>query len=159
MDTAKLSEFIKKRCLLTAGDKESFNSMTIGWGSFGRLWNKPVCTVFVRPSRYTYDFMEKNDYFTVQFLKDGNGEALKVMGTVSGRDEDKVKLTGLTPVFLDKGVTYKEAYLTVVCRKIFFQDMDPKCIAPEDLKDFYSGEDEGNFHRVYVGVIEDIIVA
>lgn len=159
MDTAGLSEFIDRRCLLTAGDSKAFNSMTIGWGSFGRLWNKPVCTVFVRPSRYTYDFMEKNDYFTVQFLKDGNQEALKVMGVVSGRDEDKVKLAGLTPVFLEKGVTYREAYLTVVCRKIFHQDLDSECIAPSDLKDFYSGEDENNFHRVYVGVIEDIIRA
>ncbi len=159
MDTAGLSRFIEKRCLLTAGDRNSFNSMTIGWGSFGRLWNKPVCTVFVRPSRLTYDFMEKNDYFTVQFLKDGNGEALKVMGTLSGRDGDKVKLSGLTPVFLDKGVTYEEASLTVVCRKVFHQDMDPSEIPESDLRDFYSGEDEGNFHRVYVGIIEDIIEA
>ena len=63
-----LELFGKQNALLTAGDRTSCNTMTIGWAQMGTLWAKPVCTVFVRPERYTYTFMESHDYFTVSFL-------------------------------------------------------------------------------------------
>jgi flavin reductase (DIM6/NTAB) family NADH-FMN oxidoreductase RutF len=60
-----LHVFGRQPPLLTAGDKTGLNTMTIGWCQLGRLWNLPVCTVYVRPERYTYQFMESHDYFTV----------------------------------------------------------------------------------------------
>lgn len=62
--------FDKQWALLTAGDKNSYNAMTISWGGLGTLWNKPVATVYVKPIRYTHEFMEKSDYFTISFYSE-----------------------------------------------------------------------------------------
>ena len=89
--TEIFSLFGEKWALLTAGTKDSFNSMTIGWGGMGTLWGKPVITVYVKPTRYTYKFMNDSDYFTVSFYPEENRKALAVMSSKSGRDCDKVK--------------------------------------------------------------------
>ena len=110
--------------VLTAGEKENFNSMTISWGGLGTIWNKPVVTVYVKPIRYTYEFMENNKHFTISFYNKEYKEDLAILGSKSGRDSNKVSLTKLTPEFLEKSVSFKEAKLTIVCKKIYFQDMD-----------------------------------
>ena len=100
--------------LVTAGDREKFNMMTASWGSMGFLWNKPVVMVFVRPQRYTFEFSEKRDTFTLSFFDERYRRALNVCGSVSGRDTDKVKESGLTPYFTEAGnPAFEEA---VVCR-------------------------------------------
>ena len=76
--------------LLTAGNKESYNTMTISWGGLGTLWSKPTATVYVKPVRYTYKFMEANDYFTISFFSEKYRDALTLLGTKSGKDGDKV---------------------------------------------------------------------
>ena len=72
--------------LVTAGTKEKFNTMTASWGGIGWLWNKPVAFVFIRPERYTYEFVEKNDYLTLSFLGEENKKIHAVCGSKSGRN-------------------------------------------------------------------------
>ena len=91
------SVFGTNNALLTAGDREKCNTMTIGWCGLGRMWNLPACTVYVRPERYTYQFMESHDYFTVSVLPaEKKGTVMAYCGTKSGRDVDKFRECGLT---------------------------------------------------------------
>lgn len=76
--------FGTQNALVTAGDQSGCNTMTVGWCQLGRLWNQPVCTVYVRPSRYTYSFMETRDYFTVSVLPASEKETMKLCGSRSG---------------------------------------------------------------------------
>lgn len=156
---APLYTIDKEWALLTAGEKEKYNTMTISWGGMGTIWNKPVVTVYVRPTRYTYEFMEDNEYFTVSFYNDKYKKDLGILGTKSGRDIDKVSLTTLTPDFLEKATTFKEANVTLVCKKIYFQDLEKDNIDKESLplsefERFYKDEP---IHRMYFGEVVDII--
>ena len=131
--TNPFTKFDKDWALVTAGTKEKFNSMTIAWGAMGTLWSIPVLQIFIRPNRYTFKFLEENDYFTVSFYDKKYKRALGIMGTKSGKDFDKVKLAGLTPKFLENGITYEEATETYVCKKIYMKEMD-KTKFPENEK-------------------------
>ena len=104
--------FDKGWALVTAGDMDSFNTMTISWGGLGTLWNRPVATVYVKPIRYTHNFMESNEYFTVSFFDTDYRADLATLGTLSGKDGDKVAKTQLTPVTVGESVSFKEAKLT-----------------------------------------------
>lgn len=140
--------------LLTAGTEQDFNTMTIGWGGLGTLWRKPAATVYVKPVRYTYEFMNREDYFTVSFFSEDYRKDLGYLGSHSGKDEDKVSKTGLTPVALEHGVTFKEAAVTLVCKKMYWQDLDPDNM-PQDVVDlFYTTEAP---HRMYVGEVVEIL--
>ena len=110
--------------LVTAGTPEHFNSMTISWGSMGTIWSRPVISVYVRPDRYTWQFLKEAETFTVSFYPASMREALGKMGTLSGRDLDKVKAAGLTPKVLPDGMTFEEAEETFVCRKLYFHTLD-----------------------------------
>ena len=133
------TKFAKDWALVTAGTKEKFNSMTIAWGGMGTLWRVPVLQIFIRPNRYTFKFLEENDYFTVSFYDKKYKKALGIMGSKSGKDFDKVQLTGLTPKFLENGITYEEATETYVCKKIYMNEMD-KSKFPENVGDMYKDE-------------------
>ena len=139
--------------LITAGDKRSFNTMTASWGGLGWLWNKPVAFIFVRPERYTHDFLETSDKVTLAFFPEACREALNICGTKSGRDCDKVKLAGLTPVVLKSGaVSFSEARLTVEGRKLFKSDMkEEDFLDKEILKKCYT---TAGLHSVYILEIE-----
>ena len=155
---APLSDLDKNYALLTAGVKGDFNTMTISWGGFGTLWNKPVVTVYVKPIRYTYKFMENNDYFTVSFYDDKYKKDLITLGTKSGRDSDKISLTSLNPLYLDNSVSFEEANVTLVCKKIYYQDLNLELIKENLSNDIYNrfyGEDP--VHRMYIGEVVDII--
>ena len=98
--------------------------MTIGWGGLGELWQKPVCTVYVRQSRYTFQFMESHDYFTVSVLPESRKDVLLLCGTKSGRDTDKISTCGLTVCYgAGDAPFFDEAELVLVCRKLYAQDM------------------------------------
>ena len=142
----------KDSALLTAGSKSGFNTMTIGWATVGVLWGRNVFICFVRPSRYTYQFMESTDIFTVSFFDETYNNKLTYLGSHSGRDEDKVKKCNLTPVFLEQGVTFEEARMVFVCKKIYNQDLDQNLIS-ENIKVRYYPKDD--YHRMYVGEIID----
>ena len=150
-----LHVFGRQPPLLTAGDKTGLNTMTIGWCQLGRLWNLPVCTVYVRPERYTYQFMESHDYFTVSVLPPEAKKVTALCGSKSGRDVDKVKECGFTVRAAACGAPYfEEADLVLVCRKRFVQPMDPAAI-PADVKEkYYQAED---YHTLYIGEIVEVL--
>ena len=110
--------------LATAGSSGDFNTCTIAWGSLGDIWGPPnkgrsIVTIYISPARYTFEYLMKNDYFTVSFFDADYRKDLAYLGSHSGRDEDKVAKTRLTPVEIEHGVDYEEAKLTFVCRKIY----------------------------------------
>lgn len=142
--------------LLTAGSLSDFNTMTVSWGGVGELWGKDVAMVFVRPQRYTYEFMEKSEYFTLSFFGGAYKKELGVCGAKSGREVDKCKETGLVPVAAAQAVTFQQAKTVLVCRKVAFQDLDPKGFLDASIMDTYAAKD---YHRMYVGVIEKVLVA
>jgi len=142
--------------LVTAGSMGDYNTMTIGWGGLGTIWGKPVCTVYVRPSRYTMEFMDREEYFTVSIFE-GFKKELGYLGSHSGRDGDKVAAVGFEPVEVSNGVTFKQAKRTLVCRKLYKQLMDKSLIPEADVKSYYSGEDSENVHYMYIGEVVEII--
>ncbi|MDR1729989.1 MAG: flavin reductase family protein [Prevotellaceae bacterium] len=144
--------FGDKWTLITAGDSSSFNTMTASWGTMGTLWNKPVVFVFIRPQRYTFEFTERKEGFTLSFFKEEYREALQICGTVSGRDVNKIEKAGITPYFTPGGnVAFKEAYLVLECKKLYADFLDPKAfIDPEIASKIYP---ENDFHKVYVAEI------
>ncbi len=139
--------------LLTAGAMEHYNTMTIGWGGLGTLWGKPVATVYVKPIRYTHEFMENSELFTVSFYPQPYRKALGLLGTRSGRDGDKVAASGLTPVPLGGSVTFKEAQLSLLCKKIYRQDLNLAAM-PEDVKKTYYATEAP--HTMYIGEVLEI---
>ncbi|MEE0872696.1 MAG: flavin reductase family protein [Ruminococcus sp.] len=138
--------------LVTAGDRERFNTMTISWGGMGIMWNKPVVFSFIRPQRYTFEFTEQNDRFTMSFFDEEYRKALAFCGSKSGRDVDKVKETGLTPAFTEDGVPYfEEAKLVLVCKKLYAQDLNAQSITDQAVvSPNYNGND---YHKMYVSEI------
>ena len=100
--------------LITAGDEKKFNTMTASWGGAGVIWGKNVVTCYIRPQRYTKEFVDANETFTLSFFGPGHRDALTLCGKVSGRDCDKVKEAGLTPFFTDGTAAFREADLILV---------------------------------------------
>ena len=147
----------KQWMLVTAGTSTSFNTMTASWGGIGWLWNKPVAFIFIRPERYTHDFIEKNDRLTLSFYAEEYRKALQLCGSKSGRDTDKVAETGLTPVELENGtMSFDEARMTLDCRKLFKATMQEANFLDKDVLARWYGEKQGNLHDVYVVEIEGV---
>lgn len=137
--------------LITAGSPDGFNTMTASWGGMGVIWAKNVCFCVVRPGRHTYKFMEKADNFTLSFFDEDNRAALNYCGSHSGKDVDKVKETGLVPVFAEEGIYFAQARLVFCCRKLYFHDLDPRhFLDPKIDSANYPNKD---YHRMYVGEI------
>lgn len=148
--------FDEKWALITAGNKESFNTMTASWGGLGELWNKDVCFIFIRPQRYTYEFTEREEYFTVSFLPEEYKKALTFCGRNSGRDCDKVKEAGLTPVEFEESMGFEESEITVLCRKLYHQDINPEDLADKSIDSTcYPDKD---YHRMYIGEIVKVFI-
>ncbi len=139
--------------LLTAGTPEKFNTMTISWGGMGTMWFKPVVTVYVRKSRYTHEFLEAGDTFTLSFFPEEYKKDLGVLGSKSGRDGDKLALTSLTAKPVADTVGFREAARTLVCRKLYAQDMDVSAM-PESIAADYA---DGDVHTMYIAEVLDII--
>ncbi len=153
LKTDIFSLFNDQWALLTAGDRESFNTMTISWGGAGTLWGRSVVTVYVKPVRFTHQFMEQSPFFTVSFYPEEYRRALMLLGSRSGRDGDKVSASGLTPRFLENAVTFREAQTTLLCRKLYRQDMDISAIPPEAMGNYRTEAP----HTMYIGEVVDII--
>lgn len=140
--------------LLSAGDKNAWNTMTISWGGIGELWGRDVAFVFIRPQRHTKSFVDNNEYFTLSFFDEEYKNALKICGSKSGRDIDKAKETGLVPVFENETTFFEQAKLVIICKKIARQDMDPKGFLDESIIKNYK---ENDFHTSYVGEIIKVL--
>lgn len=140
--------------LVSAADGEKWNTMTISWGGVGELWGKDVVFAFIRPQRYTKEFMDKSDYFTVSFFDEEYKDALKICGTKSGRDCDKINLAGLSAQFDGEAVYPAEAKLVIKCRKIAVQKMDNAGFIDPSIESNYKS---GDYHFIYVGEIEKVL--
>ncbi|MBA4390390.1 MAG: flavin reductase [Syntrophus sp. (in: bacteria)] len=136
--------------LITAGSRESFNTMTGAWGGLGIMWEKKVAWCVIRPNRYTYKFVEESPFYTLSFLEEQYRDVLTYCGTKSGRDVNKVAETGLTPVFGENTIYFAEARLVLECKKIYFQDILPKNFLSPEIEEYYPQKD---YHRMYVGEI------
>ncbi len=143
--------------LITAGPPDAHNTMTASWGGLGVIWNKNICWCVIRPHRYTYEFVERADAFTLSYFDEDYRDALQLCGTKSGRDIDKAEAAGLTPVAGTlPGTTYfSEARMVLECRKIYFQDIDPSHFLDPGIQDNYPQRD---YHRMYVGEIVSCLV-
>ncbi len=160
MKEVKFSEFNVKAVdlwmnqwlLLTAGSKDDFNMMTVAWGSIGCMWSKPFVQIVVRPQRYTYRYMEKYNTFTLCAFPPEYHKDLKLLGTLSGRDGNKLNKTGLTirPSESIEAPAYNEANLILECKTIYFQDMQPQGFIDKSIINNYPQHD---FHRIYFGEI------
>ncbi len=149
--------FSVNNALLTAGDRETCNTMTIGWGQLGTIWGLPVCTVYVRPERYTYRFMEEKDSFSVSILAGQARDVARVCGTKSGRDLDKFAACGLTVAYGAGDTPYVESELVLVCKKLYAQDMSGDHLTDQRPSAFYT-EKMGNWHRCYIGEIVEAYI-
>lgn len=146
-----VSLFDDNWALLTAGNTESYNTMTVSWGAMGELWNKDVCFCFVRPQRYTYEFIEREEYFTLSFFAEDYKKALAFCGRNSGRDFDKAKETGLTAKAEGESVSFEEAEIVLLCKKVAFQDISPEGFLDSSIDSAcYPDKD---YHRMYIGEI------
>jgi flavin reductase (DIM6/NTAB) family NADH-FMN oxidoreductase RutF len=146
--------FDKQWFLLCCGDfkKKKFNCMTISWGGLGTIWNLPLAVVFVRFSRYTFQFMEKYGTFTLNAFPENAHQPLDVLGKSSGREMDKVNQSGYIPMAsgLVQAPTFTEAELTLECRKIYWDDLTPAHFLDKRIWSNYENRD---FHRIYFGEV------
>ena len=140
--------------LVSASDGEKWNIMTISWGGVGELWGKDVVFAFIRPQRYTKGFMDKSDYFTVSFFDEQYKDALKICGTKSGRDCDKLSLAGLSAEYDGEAVYPAQARVVIKCRKIAVQQMDNAGFLDESIESNYKA---GDYHFIYIGEIEKVL--
>ncbi len=143
--------------LITANDEENgrVNAMTASWGTLGVLWNKCVCTAFIRPQRHTYSLVEKEDRISFAFLDEEYRNALTLCGRESGRDCDKLAKAGLSTIIVDGVPCIKEAKLLLVCRKLYAQDIEEECFIDRYLLSNYAEKD---YHRMYICEIEKAYV-
>lgn len=161
-----MTMFGKEWMLLAAGNEQNgYNAMTIAWGHLGAIWDRPTsegriiiptAEVYVRPQRYTKEFVDKEGLFTISSFDESYRKSLGYMGSHSGREEDKIAKAGLTPVFSDETTYFEEAKIIFVCRKIYHSTlMENGFIDTKIITDNYPEKD---FHERYVGEIIKILV-
>ena len=114
----------KEWMLITAGDETKSNTMTASWGGLGIMWSKNVATAYIRPQRYTREFVDGSDKLSISVLPNTYRKELSYLGTVSGRNEDKISKVNLTVNYIDGTPAFKEASLTIICKKLFAQNLD-----------------------------------
>lgn len=152
--------------LITAGNEENGNNgMTASWGHMGTLWERPdgkrhmglpTISVYVRPSRYTKEFMDREEYFTLSVLKEGNKKALGYLGSHSGRDGDKIEEAGLTRVFSDGTTYYEEAKMVFICKKLYSSQLSEDGFYDKSIID--NNYPQKDFHYMYVGEIVKVLI-
>ncbi len=149
----------KEWMLVTAGTPEKFNMMTASWGGTGILWGKPVAFIFIRPERYTYEFIEKGDTLTLSFLGEAHRDIHKICGSQSGRDIDKVAASGLKPYVTENGnIAYEQARLILECKKLYADFIDADNFVDKLLISRWYGEEHGGFHKMYILEIQNVFV-
>ena len=142
--------------LICAENNDTFNAMTASWGGMGVIWRKNVAFVFVRPQRYTYEFLEKTDKLTLTFFGEEYREALRICGTKSGRECNKIAEAGLTPFSVNDGYTaFKEANIIMECTKMYAGALlEENIVDPAVMNEYKNGD----FHKMYVVSIDRILV-
>ena len=146
----------KEWMLVTAGDEEKHNTMTASWGGRGIMWGKNVVSVYIRPQRYTKEFVDANELFTLSFYDESYRKALNICGSKSGKDCDKEAEAGLTPYYTDGTTAFEEANMILVCKKQYHQDMSSEHFdEKENDSRCYPGKD---YHTMYMAEILKVLV-
>ncbi len=142
--------------LITAGNKEACNTMTASWGGMGVLWHEPVVTAYVRPQRYTKEFVDREKTFSLSFYPEEYREALTLCGTKSGRDIDKVKECGFTVEYAEDGTPYfAQAELVLICEKLYVDDLkEEKFLSAAMAEKNYPNRD---WHTFYIGKVVEVL--
>ena len=142
--------------LITAEKDGAVNTMTASWGGLGFIWRKPVAYIFIRPQRHTFGFVEASDRLTLSFFGGECRDALRICGTKSGRDCDKIAEAGLTPISLSEGCTsFEEATVIMECSKLYAQDLTADSVIDPAIFNEYKA---GDYHRMYVVSIDRLLV-
>ena len=144
--------------LVTAGDADSYNTMTVSWGAIGELWGKDCATVYIRPQRYTKEFMDSNDYFSLSFYPENMKQQIHgICGSKSGRDVDKAKECNITPCFDENAPYFEEASMVLICKKMAVGKFNPEGFIDNTIsKKWYPQND---FHYIYYGEIEKVLIS
>ena len=149
-------EMIGKDWLLITAEKDGkVNTMTASWGGVGVLWNKKVAYIFIRPQRYTKEFVDFSDRLSVCVLPNSYRKELSYLGNVSGKDEDKISNANLKVQKYEDVTYFDEARLTLICRKLYAQDLKEECFIEKDIIDKWYPEKD--YHTMYVVEIEKIL--
>lgn len=142
--------------LITASKADRVNTMTASWGGFGIMWHKNVVYIVLRPQRYTKEFIDASSTFSLTFFDESFRNDLNYLGTISGRDEDKISKTNLNVTYFEDTPGFKEAKITIICKKLYAQDLDPNCFIDKFLDTkCYPNKD---YHTVYIAEVEKILV-
>lgn len=141
--------------LISAGDEKSMNTMTASWGGLGVLWNKNVCFAFIRDSRYTLEFVDNNDFFSLSFFGGNYMKELTFCGRNSGRNTDKLKETGLIPVFDAEAPYFEQAETVLVCKKLYKQKMNAESFIDKSLVE--KNYSDNDWHEFFVGEIVKVL--
>lgn len=147
--------------LVTAGKKDSFNTMTASWGGLTYVWERPASIIYIRDTRYTYQFLQKEDSFTLSFFPEEYRGALRICGTKSGRDTDKVKESGLTPIETPTGlISFTQARMIIECKKMLVQELDYNNLTEpykkKIIEESYTGETSK--HQLFISEITNVWV-
>jgi len=141
--------------VVTAGNENDFNQMTISWGALGVVWGQPSATIYIRNTRHTYPYLNNNKYFTLCAFDEEHRDKVLFIGSNSGRDIDKIEATGLTPVSTELGnIYYAEARLVIECEKVYFDEIVPENILIEEGRKMYEGNNDT--HRMFIGKIVNV---
>lgn len=154
MINENIFELVGKKWMLITPSGDRANPMTASWGFMGVIWNKNVVNIFIRPTRFTYELMEKTEYFTLSFLDETHREVLNYCGSHSGRDVDKILQTGLHLKNDNQFYIYDESFMTVCCKKLYYQDLNPQNFLDEGIQKLYPKFD---YHRCYTGEIIKVV--
>ncbi|MDL2214674.1 DUF4468 domain-containing protein [Dysgonomonas sp. OttesenSCG-928-M03] len=142
--------------LITSGTADQTNVMAASWGGLGRFWEKPVAFCFLNPTRYSVQTMDKGDTYTLSFYTEAYRDAVQYCGSVSGRNTDKIKGSGLTPIKTPSGATsFSEAWLIIECKKLVAQPISPSAVVAKDLPSDWS---KNGYHKMYIGEILNVWV-
>jgi flavin reductase (DIM6/NTAB) family NADH-FMN oxidoreductase RutF len=141
----------KEWMLITAGDEDKVNTMTASWGGLGVMYGKNVAFIVIRPQRYTKEFIDREETFSLSFLAKEHRDELNYLGSVSGRTEDKIKKSGLTLVRSGDTPYFNEASHVLICKKLFRQTLEGESLLDENLENTWYPNKE--FHTLYIAEI------
>jgi flavin reductase (DIM6/NTAB) family NADH-FMN oxidoreductase RutF len=142
--------------LITAEKDNKVNTMTASWGGFGVMWGKNVAYIVIRPQRFTKEFVDNSDTFSLTFLDKSFKKQLSYLGSVSGRDEDKISKSNLTIQHSDNTPYFEEGNLAIICTKLYAQEFKPECFITSELdNEWYPKKD---YHTLYIAKMGKVLI-
>ncbi len=149
-------EDIKGWALVSAKSNKGYNTLTASWFMFGKIWEWASVSVYVKPARYTYEFINDSNYFTVSYFTNEYIKTLGLLGSKSGRDGDKIKESGLNVIEEENFISFEEASITFICEKIYYNDLDVANMPKDVVTHYYDNELP---HRMYIGKIIEVRIS